>query len=152
MQPLPHTYSVSAIGANAGEVSIRAANLPTLASAPPREFDGPGNRWSPESLLTAAVASCFILTFRAIARASKLEWTSLECEVDGTLERVDGQMQFTRMTTRAILIVPSDAHTVSCERALERAEERCLIANSLRCQRELRMEIVKGVESRLESA
>jgi organic hydroperoxide reductase OsmC/OhrA len=152
MQPLPHVYSVTALAGDDGRVSLHAAGLPTLASAPPREFDGPGDRWSPESLLTAAVASCFILTFRAVARVQKLEWTTLECEVEGTLERVEDRMQFTRMLTRAILTVPAGTHTESCERALERAEERCLIANSLRCKRELRTEIVKGAGSQLESA
>jgi hypothetical protein len=33
----------------------------------PREFDGRGNQWSPESLLAAALADCFVLSFRAVA-------------------------------------------------------------------------------------
>ena len=48
--------------------------LPDLETAPPPEFDGPGGLWSPENLLCAAVADCFILTFRAIASFSRLSW------------------------------------------------------------------------------
>ncbi|HEY5760683.1 MAG TPA: OsmC family protein [Steroidobacter sp.] len=144
MQPLPHVYSVAATGSAAGEVSITAAGLPQLASAPPPQFGGPGDEWSPESLLAAAVASCFILTFRAIARASRLEWTRIECNAEATLERLDGVTQFTRVVTRATLTVPADISTVIYERALTKAEEGCLIANSLRCKRELQMEIVKA--------
>ena len=39
------------------------------------------------TLLIAAVADCFILTFRAVARASRFEWISLGCTVDGVLDR-----------------------------------------------------------------
>ena len=144
MQPLPHLYSVTAAGSATGNVTLAAPGAPRLETAGPPQFDGPGDQWSPESLLAAAVASCFILTFRATSRASKLAWMQLECEVEGTLERVDGRMQFTRIVTRAALTVPADANTVACERALAKAEENCLIANSLRCGRDLQMQIIRS--------
>jgi organic hydroperoxide reductase OsmC/OhrA len=146
MQRFPHTYAASAAGAAAGEIALNAATpvLPQLVTAPPRQFGGPGDRWSPEDLLMAALAGCFILTFRAVARASKLEWTHLECEVEGTLDRVESVTQFTRAVTRASLSVPPGTDTLLCERVLGKAERDCLIANSLRCSRELQMEIIKG--------
>jgi organic hydroperoxide reductase OsmC/OhrA len=144
MKPLPHVYSVAAAGGEQGSVELSAAGLPLLPSAAPVEFDGPGDRWSPESLLAGAIASCFVLTFRAVARASRLAWTRLECHVDGTLERVEGVTQFTRVVTRATLTVPAGTSTVLCERALAKSEEGCLVANSLRASRDLRIEIVRA--------
>lgn len=144
MQPLPHVYSVAAAGSAGGSVSLTATGLPRLASAPPTQFDGPGDQWSPESLLAAAVAGCFILTFRSIARSSQLPWRHLECNVEAMLERVEGVTRFTRVITHATLTVPEGVSTVLCERALNKAEQGCLVANSLRCQRELQMEIVKA--------
>ncbi|WP_129781973.1 OsmC family protein [Peristeroidobacter soli] len=146
MQAFPHLYSVAAAASAAGNVSVSAAGLEQLAVAPPAQFDGPGDRWSPESLLAAAVASCFILTFRAIARASQLQWSQLDCNVEATLERREGVTQFTRVVTHATLTVSADASTVLCERALNKAEEGCLVANSLRAERHLQMEIVKAFE------
>jgi organic hydroperoxide reductase OsmC/OhrA len=143
MQQLPHLYSVTAAGSVTGDVALDASGLPTIESAAPPQFGGKGERWSPEALLVAAVASCFILTFRAIARASSLPWTNLECTVAGTLERVAGVTQFTRVVTRATLTVPAASNTMSCERVLGKAERDCLIANSLRCQRELQIELVR---------
>jgi organic hydroperoxide reductase OsmC/OhrA len=151
MQPLPHVYSVVAAGSAIGSVSLNATGLPQLVNAPPPQFGGPGDEWSPESLLTAAAASCFVLTFRSIARASHLEWTRLECHAEGTLARLEGVTQFTKVVIRATLTVPEGTSTVLCERALTKAEESCLIANSLRCKRELYMEIVKVVVSEPES-
>ena len=130
MQPFPHTYSVGAAGGASGNVALTATGVPTLMSAAPAQFGGPGDRWSPESLLCGAVASCFVLGFRAVARASGLAWTRLECEVAGTLERSAGPLRFTRIVTRAVLTVPESAGTVLCEKLLHKADHGCLVANS----------------------
>lgn len=142
MQPFPHIYAVGADGSTTGTIVLTADGVSDLASAAPREFDGPGDEWSPESLLVAAVASCFILTFRAVARAAKLEWTHLECSVSATLERREGSTQFTRFVTQARLTVPGSTLVEACEKALHKAEATCLVANSLRGERELQTEIL----------
>ncbi|MGH0029303.1 MAG: OsmC family protein [Myxococcota bacterium] len=131
MQDLPHRYSVSALADTEGDVDLESEALPSLVSAPPAEFGGPGGRWSPETLLVAAVADCFVLTFRAIARASKLPWVSLRCEVEGTLDRVERVTRFTEFRVRASLRVPPDVDEERAQRLLARAEQTCLITNSL---------------------
>ena len=103
-----------------------------LPSASPAEFDGPGDRWSPETLLVGAVADCFILTFRAIAKASRLSWISLDCDVTGTLDRVDRVTQFTRFDMTAHLVVPAGEDIDRARHALEKAERNCLITSSLK--------------------
>jgi organic hydroperoxide reductase OsmC/OhrA len=143
MQPLPHLYSVAANSPVSGALTLNAAGVPPMLSAAPLEFDGPGDQWSPELLLVAAVASCFILTFRAVARASRLEWTQLECKVEGTLERIEGVTQFSNVVTRAKLTVPAGGAVADCIRILEKAEHGCLVANSLRSKRELKVEVVQ---------
>jgi peroxiredoxin-like protein len=131
MQTLPHHYTVSATGKPEGDVSLSAAKLETISSAPPAEFGGPGNRWSPESLLVAAVADCFILSFRAVASASKLPWMSLDCEVVGKLERSEGITKFTEFVVTAKLTIPQETTEEKAHLALEKAEVVCLITNSL---------------------
>jgi organic hydroperoxide reductase OsmC/OhrA len=142
VHPLPHRYSVAAAGSAGGAVTLATPGAPALASAAPREFDGAGDQWSPEALLIAAVASCFILTFRAIARAGRLEWTRLQCTVEGKLERIDGVMRFTHLATSAVLTVPAESNTEPYRRALEKAESSCLISNSLNARRELHADVV----------
>ena len=67
MQPLPHHYSVRASGDPEGSVRLASSHLPGLLSAPPKEFDGPGDQWSPEELFLAAVGDCFVLTETPLA-------------------------------------------------------------------------------------
>src|SRR5215831_13340660 len=95
MRDFPHYYSVAANSAALGDVELTSEGISAIRSASPKEFDGPGDRWSPETLLVGAVADCLILTFRAVARASRLAWTSLECDVVGTLDRPERVTQFT---------------------------------------------------------
>jgi len=131
MQQLPHHYRACASAPPNGEVALESPRLPTLLSAAPEEFGGPGDRWSPETLLVAAMADCFILTFRSVARAAKLSWLSLRCDVEGTLERVERSTRFTRFSLRATLDVAEGTSPAEAHRALERAEAACLISSSL---------------------
>jgi organic hydroperoxide reductase OsmC/OhrA len=107
MHEFPHLYTVTAAGSIDGDVELVAERLPRLRSAPPAEFGGAGDRWSPETLLVGAVADCFVLTFRAVARASKLPWASLRCDVTGTLDQIDRVTQFTYLEIDAELQVPA---------------------------------------------
>ena len=131
MQDFPHHYTVQASGAASGAVSLESGPMPALVSEPPAEFGGPGDKWSPEHLLVASVADCFVLTFRAIAAASRLEWTNLEVSAEGVLDKVERTMKFTDVTVRATLTLPEGGDAAKAERLLERAEAGCLITNSL---------------------
>jgi organic hydroperoxide reductase OsmC/OhrA len=132
MQAFPHHYQVVAVvDSTATEVSLSSQGVETLVSAPPAEFGGPGDKWSPESLLVAAVADCFVLSFRAVASASGLIWSALRCEVDGVLDRQDRVTRFTAFTVNASLTISSDIEAAQALRILEKAERSCLVTNSL---------------------
>lgn len=137
MQNLPHQYLVSADAKSSGNVVLSSSGVIEITSAPPAEFGGPGDQWSPESLLVAAVADCFILSFRAIARASRLDWDDLTCSVDGTLDKVDRVTQFTGFKVSATLHIPPGSNEEKALRLLEKAEQVCLITNSLKADSHL---------------
>lgn len=142
MQDLPHHYHVNASAENEGTVTLTADDLPQIITAPPAEFGGPGNQWSPETLVVGAVADCFILTFRAIARASKLEWTNLACSAEGVLDRVERVTRFTEVTVRATLTVPADTDVDKARRLLEKSEEVCLVTRSMLATAHLEAEVI----------
>ena len=141
MKPYPHQYTASASARAIGSVVISAPALPHIRTASPPEFDGPPGLWSPEVLLCAAVAGCFILTFRGVARAAHFNWIALDCRVEGVLEHIGSTTQFTRFTTAARLIIPPGGDSARARLLLSRAEHACLIANSLRGERALAIEV-----------
>jgi peroxiredoxin-like protein len=144
MEPLPHRYAVEATADAEGPVALAAEGLETLASLPPSEFGGPGDHWSPETLLVGAVADCFALGFRAIARASSFPWTSLRCRAEGSLDRVDRVTRFTGIALHAELVVPAGSDVDKATRLLEKAERSCLVSNSLACPVTLETRVETG--------
>lgn len=131
MQEYPHIYKAGASASTEGEVTVNSPKLDSFQTTSPPEFGGPEGAWSPETLLVASVADCFILTFRAIARASRLEWYDLGCTAEGKLEKVEKQSRFTEFRLHARLRVPADTRIEKAERLLQKAESGCLITNSL---------------------
>lgn len=144
MQPFPHHYTVTAEGPAEGSVTVSAARLPDLETAAPAEFGGPGDLWSPETLLVAAVSNCFILTFRAIALASNLEWNRIVCKTEGLLDRVERITQFTQFQIHVVLDLPAGSDEAKAKRLLEKSEQNCLITNSLTGKKMLSVEVRVG--------
>ena len=142
MQHLPHHYTVSANAKFDTNVTLSSPGLDDLDTAGPPEFGGPGDVWSPETLLVGAVADCLILSFRAIARAAKLEWDSLQCEAVGTLDKIERVTQFTGFDIHAELTIPAGGDSTRAERLLEKAEKHCLITNSMMAESRLRIRVL----------
>jgi len=82
---------------------------------------------------SSPIGDCLILTFRAVARASGFAWTSLECDVTGTLDRIERTTRFVGFDVRARLHVPRGTDPDRARQVLEKAERSCLISNSLNC-------------------
>jgi peroxiredoxin-like protein len=141
---MSHQYTALATTQPEGLVDLTAVGLPTIVSGPPKEFGGSGEQWSPEDLLVVAVADCFVLSFKAIAAASKYTWTDLQCEVTGTLDKVERAMQFTELSIKATLKIPADADADRAKRLLEKSEQACFITNSLKAEPELEVDIQVG--------
>jgi len=133
MQSFPHHYQVSARAQLEGEVTLESPGLAPLASAPPTEFGGPGDRWSPETLLVGAVADCFVLSLRAVAKASALPWSGITCRAEGKLDRVERTTRFTEVVLHVELVLPAEADLAKAERVLEKAKTACLVSSSLVC-------------------
>jgi peroxiredoxin-like protein len=146
MQAYPHRYVVEATGETEGSVLVRSEGLSPLATAAPPQYGGPGGQWSPETLLVAAAADCFILTFRAIATMSKLPWQRLACEAEGVLDRRDGVVRFTELHLRARLALPPGGDVERARRLLEKAEAACLVTNSLALRPTLTAEVTSDPE------
>jgi peroxiredoxin-like protein len=131
VKPLPHQYSAHLSAEPLGYAEVGSPGLPTLRVAAPVDYDGPGDAWSPEHLLLAAVQSCLLLTFRALAKVSQLPFVRLEVETSGTVDRKDGVTRFTEILLRPRLTVPAGTSHERAQRILERSEKACLVSESL---------------------
>lgn len=142
MKPFPHTYTAAASADPMGNVVSTLGNGCRVEVAPPVEFDGVGDVWSPEELLMSSVANCLVLSFKSIARAYDLNWLHIECSADGQLEKVDRRVTFTKVHTRVTLTITSSEDESKAKRILEKAEDTCFITNSLSAETSLSFEII----------
>jgi len=99
-------------------------------SAPP-EFGGEPGVWTPEHFLLASVGSCFIATFKAVAKASKLDFQGIEVATEGVIEKDSAGFRFTTITLRPALIIFAEQERERALRLLEKAEKVCLVSRSL---------------------
>jgi organic hydroperoxide reductase OsmC/OhrA len=144
MKPLPHTYQARLRGGPAEYAALSTPGAPDFRSAPPLEYDGPGDAWSPEALLLASVEACFLFTLRAVARASKLDFASLDPHGEERLDRENGITRFTEIVLRPRLKL---AHGIDRDRArwvLEKSKKTCLVFASLSVPVRLEPERIAG--------
>ena len=128
----PHFYSVRAEAGSDNGVEVTSGGVPALRTAPPPEFGGPGNQWSPETLAVAAVGDCLVLTFKAIARTRRFAFTHITCDVQGKLDRVDRVTSFTEFHVNVRLDLPAVSAVEEARRLVDMARSHCLITNSMK--------------------
>jgi peroxiredoxin-like protein len=142
MKPLPHRYEVRLSGGPSGYVTVSTSGMPDLRAAPPLDYDGPGDAWSPEHLLLAAVETCFLFTFRAVAKASRVEFLALDVSSEGTVDRRDGVTRFTEIVLRPRLTIGSETDRDRALGVLQKSERNCLVSASLVTPVRLEPEVV----------
>lgn len=143
MKPLPHRYDVRVTGSAGGYAVASNGLAPALRMAPPVQYDGPGDAWSPEHLLLASVQSCFLFTLRAVARASRIELVHVDVAASGTVDRSNGVTRFTEIVLCPTVTLAAGIDRERINRLLEKAEKACLVSASLSTPVRLRVAIVE---------
>jgi peroxiredoxin-like protein len=137
-----YSYSteVEWTGERGGDLS--GPDLPDLEVDAPPEFKGHEGVWTPEHLFVAAVNSCFMTTFLAIAENSKLEFVSFSADASGKLEKLEGQgFIMTEVVLRPKLLISHARDVERAGRILGKAEKNCLISNSIKTETKLEPEV-----------
>lgn len=130
----PHYYNVNLAWQSERTGTLTSPELKAgiEVATPPPFPKGIEGVWSPEHLLTAAVNSCFMTTFLAIAENSRLEFDSFDCSAKGKLEQVEGKFLMTEIELIPVLKIKKEADKEKAERILQKSEAACLISNSIK--------------------
>lgn len=109
----------------------------TVPASAAKEYRGDASRVNPEEALVAALSSCHMLTFLAIAAKRKLSLDAYSDDAVGWMEKnEEGRLAITRVTLRP-KIVWSAGVTVSgdvLDRLHHEAHLGCFIANSVKTE------------------
>lgn len=106
---------------------------PAIRFSSPPEFKGDPGLWTPEHFLLAAVGSCFVVTFYALAERSKIEFGKLNLSVEGRLGKFEGRLSFLQIVVQPTVTVFQAQDRERAYGLLERTEHGCLVARTLNC-------------------
>ncbi len=138
----PHFYETEVGWMGKKRGYLQAPGLPSLEVASPPEFNGHEHTWTPEHLFVAAVNSCYMATFVAIAELSKLDVLSFTSNAVGKLERTEGSgYRITEIVLKPKLVIKRETDAERAQRILEKAERNCFISNSILTEVKLEPEI-----------
>lgn len=129
-----HFYDVTVRWENdrKGIMSSSVLNEQIEVATPPEFSKGMAGIWSPEHLLVAAVNSCLMTTFLAIAENSKLSYASFSSKAVGKLEVVEGKYMISEITLMPSLGIFSEDQRERALKVLQKSEAACLISNSVK--------------------
>ena len=127
-----YTVNLSWQADRKGMLSSSELNSSLEVATPPPFPKGVEGIWSPEHLLTAAVSSCLMTTFLAVAENSKLEFESFACKASGKLEQVEGKYLMTEIQLEPQVVLLHEEDKGKAERVLQKSEAACLISNSIK--------------------
>jgi peroxiredoxin-like protein len=140
---MEHIYTLNLKWQEGRIGSFSSPEVPDLQIATPPQFPkGVPNIWSPEHLLVGALSSCLMTTFLAIAENSNLEFTSFECDAEGKLDKVEGKFIVSEVTLRPRVVIKHEKDKERALRIVEKAENACLISNSVKSKIKLETEII----------
>ncbi len=127
-----YTVELTTTGVKTGVVKAPADHLPAMEVGSPPEFGGPAGLWSPEHLFVAALASCLMTTFRAIAAASGLDVVDYSDESTGHLRRGEDRLYaFDQVTLRPRVVIDDESKVDRARRLIHKADTACLVSRSV---------------------
>ena len=115
-----------------GVMSSKELNDTIDVATPPEFPKGIPGIWSPEHLLIAAVNSCLMTTFLAVAENMKLPFTAFTSNASGKLEIVDGKYIVSEITLSPKVTISTVEDQEKTLRVLQKSEAACIISNSIK--------------------
>ena len=101
----------------------------------PIEFKGTGGGSNPEELLTAAIASCYAMTYGVLAEERGLEVVDLETHAVGEVEGDGERFVYKRIVVRPRIQLEKGANEAMVKHAEElahSADAECVVTNAVR--------------------
>jgi organic hydroperoxide reductase OsmC/OhrA len=128
----PRYYPIKLVwtGGKSGDLTVEGKAA--IKTGVPSGGPGEDRFHSPEDLLVAAVAMCYMNGFVEFTRKMRIDFKSFECNAVGTLEKVGRSFEVTKVGMEAKVVIESEDIRNKIGRALDLAHKYCFIGNSLK--------------------
>ena len=112
--------------------TVTFKNRQTVAMSAAAAYRGDAALPDPEDMFVAALSSCHMLSFLAIATKRKLSVVSYEDDAVGHLENEGGKLWMTRVILRPRITFAGEADPALVARCHDEAHHACFIASSVK--------------------
>ncbi|HNQ27884.1 MAG TPA: OsmC family protein [Aquaticitalea sp.] len=132
-----HLYQVNLKWKNhrIGELSSPVLDTKIECATPPEFSNGVPNIWSPEHFYAAAISSCFMTTFLAIAENSRLSFKDFSCKTVCKLEIVERKYLITEAIIEPVVTLEHpDTDTEKALKVIGKTKDNCLVTNSMKTE------------------
>jgi peroxiredoxin-like protein len=153
--PQVHTFPLSVhwTGStlSAGEYSrdavAQSPGKPMIVTSAAPSYNGNGARWNPEDMFGAALATCHMLTFFALAKKAGVDVQAYDDHAEATLEMVDKAMRISTIKLAPTIVVAAGTDDAKVRELFEKAHNYCFVANSITTKVEMLPTVVIGSAS-----
>ncbi len=147
-----HTFPLSVhwVGSTltAGEYSrdaiAQSPGKPTIITSSAPGYAGNGTRWNPEDMFGAALATCHMLTFFALAKKAGVDVHAYDDNAEATLEMVDKAMRISKIKLAPTIAVAAGTDEAKVRELFEKAHKYCFVANSITTAVDMQPTVVVG--------
>jgi organic hydroperoxide reductase OsmC/OhrA len=123
---------------------VQSGGRMPVVFGPPPEFGGNETSWSPEHLLVASVASCYVTTFIHFARLLKITVIGFRISGRADFEKGKNGLEATRIVLNPVVAWnPKPAQEVM-DNLFTKAKKYCFVSNSLKCEVLVEPDVLQG--------
>jgi organic hydroperoxide reductase OsmC/OhrA len=115
-----------------------------VATSVPGHNGGDDSRWSPEDLFGAALSTCFMYTFLALAKKVRVDVRAYDDTVEMFLVTEERQTRIARAVLAPRITLAPGSNAAKAATMFEKAHKYCVIANSTSAEVVLRPTFVEA--------
>ena len=138
------TWRKGGEGITLGNHRLELEGRPAIEMSGAPQYRGDPAKANPEELFTAALASCQLLTYLALAARAGIEVLAYDDGAEATLAIADKKMRVTEVVLRPRITLAAGADLAKARALVESAHGGCFIANSVACAVRIEPEIVEA--------
>ncbi|HJU83930.1 MAG TPA: OsmC family protein [Holophagaceae bacterium] len=131
-------------GAYSRDAVVNAPGKLQLPVSSAAEYAGTVERWNPEDMLGAALATCHMLTFLALAAKTRIEVTAYEDHAEAVLDTVEKVTSITEIVLKPTIRVPRGTDAAKVVELFEKAHKYCFVANSIKSKVTMQPRVVEA--------
>ncbi|HPH65531.1 MAG TPA: OsmC family protein [Kofleriaceae bacterium] len=138
------TGSTLVDGEYSRDATAQSPGKPMIVTSAAPSYNGNGARWNPEDMFGAALATCHMLTFFALAKKAGVDVHAYDDSAEATLEMVDKAMRISKIKLAPTIAVAAGTDEAKVRELFEKAHKYCFVANSITTTVDMQPTVVVG--------